>query len=125
MARRVAARALNPMMLRLAGRRHFYAARLEHVGRKSGRTYATPVVALRVPEGLAVPLPYGPGVDWHRNLEAAGTAVLTADGVRYRLSSPRTVPAEEVLATLSPTRRTALGAIGEFVVVHAEPIPAS
>ena len=53
-------RALNPAMLRLAGRPHWYAARLEHVGRRSGRGYATPVVALPVRDGFAIPLVYGP-----------------------------------------------------------------
>ena len=36
---------LNPAMLHLAGRRHWYAAVIRHTGRKSGKSYATPVVA--------------------------------------------------------------------------------
>ena len=56
--RRVNKRFLNPLVLHLAGRRHWYAARLEHVGWRTGRRYATPVVAQPVHGGFAIPLPY-------------------------------------------------------------------
>ncbi len=39
---------LNPAMLRLAGRKHWYAAAIRHTGRRSGKSYTTPVVADRV-----------------------------------------------------------------------------
>ena len=35
---------LNPVMLLLAGRPHFYAGVIRHVGRRSGKKYATPIV---------------------------------------------------------------------------------
>ena len=39
---------LNPLIVKLAGRRHFrMAAQIRHVGRRSGRTYTTPVSARR------------------------------------------------------------------------------
>ena len=50
--RRFNRRWLNPVMLRMAGRPNWYAARLEHLGRHSGRTYATPVVAKPVTGGM-------------------------------------------------------------------------
>src|SRR5215218_6462770 len=48
----------NPAMVRLAGRRHWYAAAIRHKGRRSGKEYATPVVAELVEDGFIVPLPY-------------------------------------------------------------------
>ena len=72
---------LNPVMLLLAGRKHWYASAIEHVGRKSGHAYTTPVVAGRVPGGFVMPLPYGTEVDWLRNVLAAGTATLRSGGV--------------------------------------------
>ncbi len=43
-AMRPMTRLLNPLIARLAGRRHFrMAALVRHVGRRSGRTYQTPV----------------------------------------------------------------------------------
>ncbi|RXS80310.1 nitroreductase, partial [Geobacillus sp. PK12] len=52
-------RVLNPVMLRLAGKRYWYAAVLRHTGRRSGKRYATPVVVERTANGFIIPLPYG------------------------------------------------------------------
>ena len=110
-------------MLRMAGRPNWYAARLEHVGRRSGRLYATPVVAKPVTGGYAVPLPYGRHVDWLRNLEAAGRARLQVDGQRYRVANPRIVPLAEIETQLpvfyrrTPRRRM----IPEWLVLTAGP----
>lgn len=93
---------LNPAMLLLAGRKHWYASALEHVGRKSGRTYTTPVVAGRVPGGFVVPLPYGTEVDWLRNVLAAGTATLRSGGVTYVVTEPRIIDAAEAFTQVSP-----------------------
>jgi deazaflavin-dependent oxidoreductase (nitroreductase family) len=90
---------LNPAMLHLAGRPHWYAARLEHVGRRSGRSYATPLVAAEVPGGFVIPLPYGPDVDWLRNLRAGG-AVLVTGGRRYALSAPEVLRTGEIFDEL-------------------------
>jgi len=89
-------RVLNPVMLHLAGRPHWYAARLEHIGRRSGRRYATPVVALPVEGGFAIPLPYGVDVDWRRNLQAAGSGVLQVGGTRHTIRDLRIVALEDV-----------------------------
>ena len=94
--RRFNKRVLNPLMLHLAGRRHWYAARLEHVGRRTGRSYATPVVARPVHNGFAIPLPYGPDVDWRRNLQATGSGVLQVDGVRHAIRDPRIVAVDDL-----------------------------
>ncbi|MET8997599.1 nitroreductase family deazaflavin-dependent oxidoreductase [Amycolatopsis sp. NPDC004169] len=93
---------LNPAMLLLAGRKHWYASALEHVGRRSGRTYRTPVVAGRVPGGFVVPLPYGSEVDWLRNVLAAGTATLRSGGITYVVSEPRIIDAGAAFTQVSP-----------------------
>jgi hypothetical protein len=91
-------------MLQLAVRPHWYAARLEHVGRRSGRRYATPVVAQPVGDGFAVPLVYGTGVDWRRNLDAA-SGVLQVCGVRHTVRDPRQVRLADVAGELPTTWR--------------------
>jgi deazaflavin-dependent oxidoreductase (nitroreductase family) len=63
---------------------------LHHVGRTSGRRYRTPVLAFRTPRGVVVALTYGPGVQWLRNVEAAGGA--------------RMVRARRVLVLADPVR---------------------
>jgi len=121
--RRFNRRWLNPVMLRMAGRPNWYAARLEHVGRRSGRLYATPVVAKPVTGGYAVPLPYGRHVDWLRNQEAAGHARLQVDGQLYRVANPRIVPLAEIETQLPAFyRRTSRRRmIPEWLVLTAGP----
>jgi hypothetical protein len=114
---------LNPAMLRLAGRPHWYAARLEHVGRRSGRRYATPVVASAVPGGFVVPLPYGPGVDWLRNVQAAQGGVLVVQGRRYTFTEPEVLRTSQLYPDL-PHRdqlRSRLWRIGHWLRVKAAP----
>ncbi|OLT01366.1 hypothetical protein BJF90_32480 [Pseudonocardia sp. CNS-004] len=122
--RRFNKRALNPLMLRLAGRSHWYAGYLEHVGRRSGRTYRTPVVALPVRDGFAVPLPYGTEVDWLRNLLAAGTGGMKIKGVRYAVREPRVLDTPAVLEELPPLWRrfTRLYGFEHFLRVVATPV---
>jgi deazaflavin-dependent oxidoreductase (nitroreductase family) len=98
-------------------------ARLEHVGRRSGRRYATPVVPKPVTGGYAVPLPYGRHVDWLRNLEAAGRARLQVDGQRYRVANPRIVPLAEIETQLPAFHRrtSARRMIPEWLVLTAGP----
>jgi len=91
---------LNPMMLTLAGRRHWYAAALHHTGRRSGRPYTTPVVAQPVPDGFVIPLPYGAQVDWLRNVLAAGHASIDVRGRRYIIMNPQIVDAAAVFPLL-------------------------
>lgn len=47
---------------------------IRHVGRKSGRTYETPVILAKAPEGFIAELTYGDEVNWYRNIVAAGGA---------------------------------------------------
>src|SRR5438046_9027919 len=51
---------LNRLVTRIAGKRHvpLYVL-LRHLGRRSGREYATPVVGMRVLGRFAIPLPFG------------------------------------------------------------------
>jgi deazaflavin-dependent oxidoreductase (nitroreductase family) len=89
---------LNPLMLRIAGRRgSTYPAVVCHVGRRSGRRYRTPVVALPVPDGFIIPLPYGSDTDWCRNVRAAGRFTIERGGQAYEVDSPTLIAAEKAL----------------------------
>jgi deazaflavin-dependent oxidoreductase (nitroreductase family) len=114
---------LNPWMLRHAGGRHWYAGRLDHRGRRTGRPYATPLWVDPVHEGFVIPLPYGRDVDWARNLLAAGEAVLQDHGARYRVGNPRIVPSADPLPELPGlTRRiVTMYGIREFMRVDVLP----
>ena len=86
-------RVINPAEMAMAGRRYWYAAVIEHTGRKSGKRYRTPVVAIRAGDGILVGLPYGSGVDWLRNVLAAGSATVTDKGRTYSLVRPEVIDA--------------------------------
>jgi deazaflavin-dependent oxidoreductase (nitroreductase family) len=102
--RRVNRRILNPAMLKVAGRRHWYAAALHHVGRSSGKAYVTPLVTEQAGEHVYIPLPYGDHVDWCRNVLAAGSCTIEDHGAWYDLVEPEIVPAS-VAVPLLPARR--------------------
>ena len=80
---------LNPVMLKLAGRRHaMIAAQVRHVGRKSGRRYVTPVGAGLAGGTIVIPLTFGNQSDWSRNVRAAGGGSIRLNGVDYQVSQP-------------------------------------
>ena len=103
---------LNPAMMQLAGRRYWYAAVIRHIGRRSGKYYATPVVADRSADGFILPLPYGTGVDWLRNVLAAGRATITVGGKTYDVVEPEIIDAASAAPQLSPRRQRAFQRFG-------------
>ena len=116
-------RLLNPLMIRLAGRKHWYASVVEHTGRRSGTHYATPVVVEQVPNGFVIPLPYGSGVDWLRNVLAAGHATIRAHGQSYRVVQPEIISAEVAAPQLRAARRRTYDLFGvkNYLQVKSEP----
>ncbi|GAA4607267.1 hypothetical protein BJY16_006241 [Actinoplanes octamycinicus] len=96
---------LNPAMRKVAGRRHWYAAALHHIGRTSGRAYLTPVVAEPVPGGFIIPMPYGTGVDWLGNLRAAGRGTIDLHGRRSTITGFQVIGPDVALPRVRPARR--------------------
>ena len=64
-------------------------AMIVHKGRKSGRTYRTPVLARRSGDRLEVVLFYGEHADWLRNVLAAGEAGVVRAGRTVTMHNPR------------------------------------
>ena len=87
-------RTFNPWILKSAGTARSPFAIVEHAGRRSGAAYTTPVIVRPVPDGFVFALTYGPGVDWYRNILAAGSCTLRWRGKAYRLEQPGTLSAE-------------------------------
>lgn len=96
---------LNPLMLRLAGRRYWYASVIRHTGRSSGKRYSTPIVADRVGEHLIIPLPYGTQVDWVRNVMTTGEADIIRKGQTYHVVSPELIDSTQALPELPHDHR--------------------
>jgi deazaflavin-dependent oxidoreductase (nitroreductase family) len=61
---------------------------VHHVGRRSGRGYATPVNVFVRDDGFVIALVYGTQSDWVSNVQAAGGCELVTRGRRYRLVDP-------------------------------------
>lgn len=85
---------LNRLTTRLAtsGRGPF--ALVRHVGRRSGRTYETPLILARVPEGFVAELTYGPSVNWYRNITAAGHCTVVYNGTEHEVDAIEPYPAD-------------------------------
>lgn len=75
-----------------------------HTGRRSGRSYRTPVNAFRTPAGYVIALTYGPDSDWTRNVLAAGGCDLLTRGRTVGLTGPRVVHAERHGTLPAPVR---------------------
>jgi deazaflavin-dependent oxidoreductase (nitroreductase family) len=90
----------NRPMRRIAGTRlgmlYFNLGALHHIGRRSGRTYVTPLSAYRLGDGFVLGVAY-PEVDWCRNVLAAGKCTLTWNGKEYALERPELIPAAEAM----------------------------
>ncbi len=73
---------LNPLIRKFAGWPHFrMAAQIQHVGRRSGRTYLTPASARLSDAVILIPLTFGNQSDWSRYVRVAGGC-----SVRLKLS---------------------------------------
>lgn len=109
---------LNPAVLRLAGRKHFYASAIHHTGRRSGRSYVTPVTAFRVTDGFVIPLPYGTHTDWLRNLLVEQHGSIRFHGETFPISSPVVVASATASAELPPRQRKIMRTLGFHDFVH-------
>lgn len=113
---------LNPLMLRLAGRKNWYAAAIEHTGRRSGKVYTTPIVAERIDGGFVIPLPYGTAVDWLQNVRAAGARRSPPRARNTKWCGPRS-STRGGPALVSPRRRRTFERVGieGFLKVKDQP----
>jgi F420H(2)-dependent quinone reductase len=110
-------RLLNPLIRRLAGGSHTPLFSLVyHQGRRSGRTYATPVGLGSTGETFLIPLTFGVDADWCRNVLAAGRCLVRSHGRTYVAVQPEVVNDVSVLAELSaafdPLQRQAFRIMG-------------
>ncbi len=97
---------LNKGMIHVAGHGPF--VELEHLGRRSGRVYRTPLNAFRHGDVLTVALTYGARVDWLRNVRAAGGCRVTMRGEVLVLGAPVDVPTAEGLRRMPAPARVVL-----------------
>jgi deazaflavin-dependent oxidoreductase (nitroreductase family) len=111
---------LNRLTVRIARSGHGPFSLVRHVGRRSGRTYETPVVLARAPQGFVAELTYGPGVDWYRNIVAAGGCVVVWGGAEYRVDRIEPCDADVGIQAYGNPAAVVLRLLGrqEFRLLH-------
>lgn len=110
-------RPLNPLIGKLAGRRHFgMAAQIRHTGRRSGRPYMTPASARLSGDVVVIPLTFGSQSDWSRNVRAAGGCSIRLNGRDYDVTQPELLSVADaqplVRSMFSPMERAAFRMLG-------------
>jgi hypothetical protein len=70
-------------------------ATLEHVGRKSGTTYFTPIHPTIHDDVVLIPAPLGVGSQWARNVLESGRARLQFHETLYELDQPELITVTE------------------------------
>jgi deazaflavin-dependent oxidoreductase (nitroreductase family) len=88
----------NPIQRLWAGRIPAHGI-LEHVGRRSGGSYRTPLMVFSADiegqPGVAVLLSYGPNRDWLKNITAAGGGRMQRYGKSFGVTDPQVVSKAE------------------------------
>src|SRR6516164_10593477 len=94
----------NPIMRTWAGWSPSFGI-LEHVGRRSGTPYRTPLTVYNAEvdgkPGVAILLTYGPDRDWLKNLNAAGGGRMHRNGKNFGVSDPHVVTKAEAAAHIT------------------------
>ncbi len=98
----------NPLQRLWAGRAPGMGI-LEHVGRKSGRAYRTPLTVFSTDDGVAILLTYGPDRDWLKNLTAAGTARMHRHGGTFTVTDPRVMTKAQAASQVTGPGRAVFG----------------
>ena len=112
-------RVVNPITRRFARRLPGFAI-VEHVGRRSGRAYRTPLNVFRHRDRYVFALTYGRDVDWVRNVVAAGGCTIVAGGRTLRLIEPELIHDEARKLMPQPVRAfLGLLRVTEFLALRA------
>lgn len=113
----------NPRVLRSAGSPGASASVIRHIGRRSGRSYETPVGPFAVGDVFVIALPYGPGADWVRNVVANGSATLIHEGRTVPVHEPEVVSTAEVVADLPSSEQRTLRLFGVDQCLRVRLVP--
>lgn len=97
-------RVTNPAALAVVGRLPTQGI-LEHVGRKSGNRYRTPLTIFGTRDGYVILIGYGLESDWLRNVLAGGPTTVRKLGRTASVGEPRLVSKAEGKTLVAPGSR--------------------
>ena len=101
-ALRLFTRTMRPLALRSAGKEGSSTSVVRHVGRRSGRAYQAPVIAVQHDDSFLIALPYGQRTDWLKNVLAKGSAAIVTNGHTYEVDRPEVIPMAEATGYFRP-----------------------
>jgi deazaflavin-dependent oxidoreductase (nitroreductase family) len=93
----------NPVQMVSAGTPGTFASVIRHQGRRTGRTYETPVWAVPTEDGFVIAIVYGSGTDWLKNVLASGAVAIVHEGEACPVDRPEIVPMERARAYFPAT----------------------
>lgn len=92
----------RPLAMRKAGTIGSDTSFIRHVGRTTGRTYETPIVAVAHNDEFLIALPYAQRTDWMKNVLADGRATLVTHGQTFEVDQPQVVAMREATSHFAP-----------------------
>lgn len=96
---------LNPLTRRLARSSIGPFAIVQHIGRRSGKVYETPIIVAPVKDGFVIELSYGHDVDWHKNVLAAGGCTILRHGKKFVINKIEPIDAKTGRAAFAPPQQ--------------------
>jgi deazaflavin-dependent oxidoreductase (nitroreductase family) len=105
--------ATGPLALRVAekGAIPIWAV-VRHRGRRTGKLYSTPIAIRPTPDGFVLPLPWGQGTDWCRNLRAAGGGIVHWGGADIEVTAPEVIDTADALPAFDAYMRPIVKLVG-------------
>jgi deazaflavin-dependent oxidoreductase (nitroreductase family) len=85
------------MSIGRAGKRLSPFALVNHIGRKTGKPYMTPVRLVQDGNRFIIPLTYGENSDWYQNLRALGRMEILWQGVPYQVGQPECLEVSQAI----------------------------
>jgi deazaflavin-dependent oxidoreductase (nitroreductase family) len=92
----------RPLAMRSAGTTQSNTSVVRHVGRRSGRSYETPVVAVAHDDTFLIALPYGTRTDWAKNVLAGGATSVLTHGEPYEVDQAQVIPMTDATRYFGP-----------------------
>jgi deazaflavin-dependent oxidoreductase (nitroreductase family) len=109
----------NVLIIKLAGTRWMplYGV-ITHRGRRSGRVFHTPVVVRAVADGFVIPMPWGDGTDWYRNVRAEGGCLIRWKDRDYRMVDPQILDIAHASGAFSRFQQRLMPRLGINQALH-------
>ncbi|MCL4560676.1 MAG: nitroreductase family deazaflavin-dependent oxidoreductase [Chloroflexi bacterium] len=96
---------------------------ISHGGRRTGRSYETPIMAFPMDEGFVIAMTYGPDTDWYRNIRRSGNCIIHWHRKIYKINKIELLDVKIARTYLPGLVKTALQVAGvqDFVKLVSLP----